>query len=285
MKSRLCKVFPQRIPRTELEFYCVNHDLRKKLVRYNSSQPIMEAIIEATNLVKKYETLTAVDRISFTVDRGQCAGFLGPNGAGKTTLLRMIYGLSAVTEGDLTVFGLSVTNQIREIKRRIGVVPQERSLDTELTVIKNLILYGQYFDIPAKTAKERANELLDFFRLTDKGTSEIGSLSGGMKQRLLIARALINRPEVLILDEPTTGLDPQSRHMVWDRLRSLREQGMTMVLTTHNMEEAEQLCDRVVVIDFGKILQQGIPSELIRNSNVKNLEELFLNLTGRDLRE
>ena len=245
----------------------------------------MEAIIEATNLVKKYETLTAVDRISFTVDRGQCAGFLGPNGAGKTTLLRMIYGLSAVTEGDLTVFGLSVTKQIREIKRRIGVVPQERSLDTELTVIKNLILYGQYFDIPTKRAKERANELLEFFRLTDKGGSQIGSLSGGMKQRLLIARALINRPEVLILDEPTTGLDPQSRHMVWDRLRSLGEQGMTMVLTTHNMEEAEQLCDRVIVIDFGKILQQGIPSELIRNSNVKNLEELFLNLTGRDLRE
>ena len=245
----------------------------------------MEIIIEAENLVKQYGSLTAVDHVSFQVRGGECVGFLGPNGAGKTTLLRMIYGLALMTAGDLKVFGLSVTNGLREIKRRIGVAPQETSLDSDLGVVQNLLIYAHYFDIPASEARVRADELLHFFHLTEKASSNIVSLSGGMKQRLLIARALINLPEILILDEPTSGLDPQSRHLVWDRLKSLREQGMTIVLTTHNMEEAEELCDRVIIIDFGKVLEVGAPRELILKGGVKNLEEMFLNLTGRDLRD
>lgn len=245
----------------------------------------VETIIEAGNLVKKFGDLIAVDHVSFQVRRKECVGFLGPNGAGKTTLLRMIYGLALATDGELRVFGLSVTNGLREIKRRIGVVPQETSLDSDLGVVQNLLIYAHYFDLPSREARVRADELLAYFHLTEKSNSDIASLSGGMKQRLLIARALINRPEILILDEPTSGLDPQSRHLVWDRLKSLREQGMTIVLTTHNMEEAEQLCDRVIVIDFGKILEEGEPQELIRKAGVKNLEEMFLNLTGRDLRD
>ena len=242
-------------------------------------------IIEAKNLCKKYGALTAVDGICFEVRRGECFGFLGPNGAGKTTTLRMLYGFSPLSTGSLTVFGLPVSRQMREIKRKIGVAPQELSLDPDLLVMQNMLIYANYFDLPKAIARERAEELLHFFHLSDKKQEKIDRLSGGMKRRLLVARALINQPELLILDEPTTGLDPQSRRDMWERLRSLKDRGVTTVLTTHYMEEAEQLCDRIVVIDFGKIVEEGRPVELINKHGVKNLEDLFLKLTGKELRE
>ncbi len=245
----------------------------------------MDFIIEAINLVKKYGDLTAVNHISFQVKPGECFGFLGPNGAGKTTTMRMMYGFAPLTEGSLTLFGLSVQDNMRAIKKKIGIAPQELSLDPDLTVIQNLLVYGNYFDLSHRESRERANWLLAFFHLEDKEKSRIDLLSGGMKRRLLIARALINRPEILILDEPTTGLDPQSRHAMWDRVRQLRSEGVTTVLTTHYMEEAEQLCDRIVIIDFGKIIDEGNPKELVKKYEVTNLEALFLKLTGKYLRD
>jgi len=243
------------------------------------------SVIEADKIVKRYGDLTAVDRISFQVRKGECFGFLGPNGAGKSTTMRMIYGFSPLTEGELRVFGLPVDKEMREIKRRIGIVPQEMSLDPDLTVIQNLLIYATYFDIPRKVARERADELLQFTHLEEKKNDPIDRLSGGMKRRLLIARGLINRPEMLVLDEPTTGLDPQSRHLLWDKFRSLKEQGVTTILTTHYMEEAALLCDYVVLIDYGKIIDEGRPSELVQKHAVKDLEELFIKMTGKELRD
>jgi lipooligosaccharide transport system ATP-binding protein len=199
--------------------------------------------------------------------------------------MRMLYGFCRPTSGNLSLFGLSVEKEIRQIKRRIGVVPQESSLDPELTVLQNLLIYGRYFDIPKRLARERADELLEFFHLKDKAKDEPDKLSGGMKRRLLIARALMNRPQLLLLDEPTTGLDPQSRHVMWDKIRTLQTQGVTAILTTHYMEEAEKLCNRTVIMDYGKIIEGGRPAELIKQHQVDNLEEVFLKLTGRDLRE
>lgn len=245
----------------------------------------MEPIIEAKNLVKKYGDLVAVDHVSFQVKRGECFGFLGPNGAGKTTMMRMIYGFSPLTDGSLTVFGLPVGKRMREIKARVGIAPQELSLDPDLRVLQNLLIYARYFDIPGKVARGRAEELLRFFHLEDKKKEPIDRLSGGMKRRLLVARALINQPEVLVLDEPTTGLDPQSRHAMWDRLRNLRSNGVTTILTTHYMEEAERLCDRILVIDHGRVIEEGRPADLIGRHGVGNLEDVFLKLTGRELRD
>ncbi len=245
----------------------------------------MEFIIQASNLVKKYGDLVAVNGISFQVRRGECFGFLGPNGAGKTTTMRMIYGFSPLTSGSLNVFDLPVDQKMREIKRRIGIAPQEFSLDPDLTVVQNLMMYARYFDIPKKVARQSAEDLLNFFQLKEKRKEKIDRLSGGMKRRLLIARSLINRPELLVLDEPTTGLDPQSRHIMWERFRSLRDQGVTTVLTSHYMEEASELCDRIVVIDFGRIIEEGRPEDLVRKHGVKNLEEMFLRLTGKELRD
>ncbi len=245
----------------------------------------MEIIVAGKDLVKKYGELIAVDRISFQVGRGECLGFLGPNGAGKTTTMRMIYGFAPLTAGRLEVFGLSVPESIRQIKRRIGIVPQEYSLDPDLTVLQNLMIYARYFDIPSETARERAEELLGFTHLSEKKNEAIDRLSGGMKRRLLIARALINRPELMVLDEPTTGLDPQTRHLMWEKIRSLRSQGVTVVLTTHYMEEAAALCDRVLVIDQGRIVEEGAPTHLIGKHGVCNLEEVFLKLTGKELRD
>lgn len=242
-------------------------------------------IIEAKNLIKKYGDLVAVDGVSFEVTRGECFGFLGPNGAGKTTTMRMLFGFSPLTSGSLTVFGLAVDQKIREIKRRIGIAPQEMSLDPDLRVMQNLLIYARYFDIPEEVACQRSEELLHFFKLEDKRNEPIDRLSGGMKRRLLVARALINQPELLILDEPTTGLDPQSRHLMWDRLRQLRSEGVTTVLTTHYMEEAAELCDRIIVMDFGRVIEEGRPRDLIQKHGVKNLEELFLKITGKELRE
>ncbi|MBI3540666.1 MAG: ATP-binding cassette domain-containing protein [Deltaproteobacteria bacterium] len=242
-------------------------------------------VVEAKHLVKKYGALTAVDGISFQIKKSECFGFLGPNGAGKTTTMRMIYGFSPLTEGSLSLFGLSVASDMREIKRRIGVSPQELSLDPDLDVFQNLLIYARYFDLPSKRAKERAHELLEFCHLKEKIHEKIDRLSGGMKRRLVVARALINQPELLILDEPTTGLDPQSRHVMWEKLRALRGQGVTIVLTTHYMQEAHELCDRIAVIDFGKIIEEGKPGELIQKHGVKDLEELFIKLTGKELRD
>lgn len=253
----------------------------------------MSEIVHAEGIVKRYGDLIAVDRLSFEVRRGECFGFLGPNGAGKTTTMRMIFGLTPVTEGRLEVFGLSVNGNvrgnvrgnIREIKRRIGVAPQELSLDPDLRVIENLLIYSRYFDLPKRVAEERAEELLRFFHLEDKRKEPIDRLSGGMKRRLLIARALINRPELLILDEPTTGLDPQTRHVMWDRIRTLGEEGVTTILTTHYMEEAAVLCTRIVVMDEGRILEEGSPGDLVQKHGTRDLEEVFLKLTGKELRE
>jgi lipooligosaccharide transport system ATP-binding protein len=201
--------------------------------------------------------------VDFEVRRGECFGFLGPNGAGKTTTMKMIYGAVMPTGGKLDVAGLDVRRREREIKRRIGVVPQENNLDDDLKVKENLLVYGRYYDLPRKLALQRAEELLEFVELTEKAGAQVDQLSGGMKRRLLIARALINDPEIVVLDEPTTGLDPQARHLVWDRLRALTVEGKTLVLTTHYMEEAARLCDRLVIMEGGLIIAQGSPAALI----------------------
>ena len=214
-------------------------------------------------LKKSYDGFDAFKGVDFEVHRGECFGFLGPNGAGKTTTMKMIYGAVMPTGGQLDVAGLDVRRSEREIKRRIGVVPQENNLDDDLKVKENLLVYGRYYDLPRKLALQRAEELLEFVELTEKAGAQVDQLSGGMKRRLLIARALINDPEIVVLDEPTTGLDPQARHLVWDRLRALTVEGKTLVLTTHYMEEAARLCDRLVIMEGGLIIAQGSPAALI----------------------
>ncbi|MEQ8190968.1 MAG: ATP-binding cassette domain-containing protein [Candidatus Eremiobacterota bacterium] len=236
-----------------------------------------KTVVTGKKLTKKYKDFTAVDSIDFEVLQGECFGFLGPNGAGKTSTMKMIYGFSPVTDGELTVLGMNVRSSMRDIKSRLGVVPQEDNLDPDLNVLKNLLVYARYFDIPGNTALETARENLELFQLWDRRTSRIRELSGGMKRRLVIARALINRPDLLILDEPTTGLDPQARHLVWQKLRHLRRQGTTMILTTHYMDEAAQLCDRLVVMDKGKILALGSPQELIDTYVKPEVIELHMN--------
>lgn len=227
------------------------------------SDRVDQIVVSAENLVKRYDGLIAVNGINFKVKRGEIFGFLGPNGAGKTTTIKMMYGMSPVTSGNLTVLGYDVRKNTRAVKRRIGVVPQETNLDTELSVLENLEIYANYFGIRRSIARERAMELLDFMHLKERAATMVDALSGGMKRRLLLARALINNPELLILDEPTSGLDPQARHLIWDRLRGLKGQGVTQVLTTHYMDEASQLSDRVVIMDEGNIVTEGPPVELI----------------------
>ena len=231
-------------------------------------------IIVARDVTKRYGDLTAVDGISFTVQAGECFGFLGPNGAGKTTTIRMISCVSPVTDGSLTVDGLHVQADPRLIKARLGVVPQDDNLDPELTVRQNLRAYARYFDLPDDVAKERIDETLSLFQLAEKQNDKIDSLSGGLKRRLTIARGLLNSPVILILDEPTTGLDPQARHLVWQKLRGLKARGITMLLTTHYMEEAARLCDRVVILYKGKIIAEGTPDELISSHAGKDVVEV-----------
>ncbi len=221
------------------------------------------ATLVARDLKKSYDGFEAVKGVDFEVRPGECFGFLGPNGAGKTTTMKMIYGAVIPTDGELDVADLDVRKYEREIKRRIGVVPQENNLDDELKVKENLLVYGRYYDLPKKVILQRAEELLDFVQLTEKAESKVEQLSGGMKRRLLIARALINDPEIVVLDEPTTGLDPQARHLVWDRLRALTAEGKTLLLTTHYMEEAARLCDRLVIMEGGLIIAEGAPGELV----------------------
>ncbi len=219
--------------------------------------------IEAQDLLKNYDALVAVNRVSFSVRHGEAFGMLGPNGAGKSTIMRMIYCRTPLTSGLLRVVGLDVTRDPRSIKESVGVVQQDNNLDPDLNVRENLLVYARYFRISRQIAERRADELIDFVELGDKRGSRIDTLSGGMKRRLMVARALINNPMILILDEPTTGLDPHVRLAIWDKLRELREQGLTVLLSTHYMDEAEKLCDRLVIIDHGQILVSGTPRELI----------------------
>ncbi|SDK35491.1 lipooligosaccharide transport system ATP-binding protein [Methanoculleus thermophilus] len=221
-------------------------------------------IIVAQDLEKRFEDLVAVDRISFRVREGEVFGFLGPNGAGKTTTMKMIQCISPKTGGTLEVFGMDVDTHQQEIKSRLGVVPQETNLDPDFSTYQNLLVYARYFGIPKHEAERRAEELLAFMQLEEKRDVLIEKLSGGMKRRLIIARALINEPRLLILDEPTIGLDPQARHLIWEKLRNLQAKGNTLVLTTHYLDEAERLCDRLVIMDHGKILVEGAPADLIR---------------------
>jgi lipooligosaccharide transport system ATP-binding protein len=235
----------------------------------------VSSVIEARALMKRYAALTAVDGIDFSIRAGECFGFLGPNGAGKTTTVKMIHCSSPVSAGELRVFGLDVRTHSRQVKARIGVCPQDDNLDPDFSVSKNLTVFGRYFGVAASEAEARARELLEFMGLWERRDDKIKSLSGGLKRRLVIARALVNRPDLLILDEPTTGLDPQSRHQVWDRIRTLRRQGKTILLTTHYMDEAQSLCDRLVIMDHGKILVEGPPTELVRSRVGREVVEVW----------
>jgi lipooligosaccharide transport system ATP-binding protein len=230
-------------------------------------------LIHARGLTKQFGTFTAVDAIDFDVARGEAFGFLGPNGAGKTSTMRMIGCTSPTSGGELGVLGLDPRHQGPEIRARLGVVPQHDTLDNELTVRENLLIYGRYFGLTREECARRADELLDFVQLTDRAGDLVEPLSGGMKRRLTIARSLINEPELMLLDEPTTGLDPQARHLLWDRLYRLKQRGVTLVLTTHYMDEAEQLCDRLVVMDKAKIVAEGSPRQLIAKYSTREVAE------------
>jgi lipooligosaccharide transport system ATP-binding protein len=233
-----------------------------------------EALIRAHGLVKRFGNFTAVGGIDFELYRGEAFGFLGPNGAGKSSTMRMIGCVSPPSAGELTILGLDPVAHGPAIRARLGVVPQEDTLDVELTVRENLLIYGRYFGLPRDVIRERTSRLLDFVQLTERAGDQVEPLSGGMKRRLTIARSLINEPDILLLDEPTTGLDPQARHVVWDRLFRLKRQGVTLVLTTHYMDEAEQLCDRLVVMDNGKISAEGSPRGLIARYSTPEVLEL-----------
>ena len=235
----------------------------------------MQHVIEVQNLRKQFADFVAVDTISFHLLPGECLGLLGPNGAGKTSTVRMTYGFSPITSGTLRLFGLDIRTDWRAIKSRVGVCQQENNLDPDLTVIQNLQVFAKYFDIPTTRAQAKAEELLHFIALQQRRNDTVTTLSGGMMRRLVLARALINDPELLILDEPTTGLDPQSRHQVWERLEGLRANGLSILLTTHNMDEASHLCDRLIIIDHGKILVQGKPSSLVKEYAGRDVLEIL----------
>jgi lipooligosaccharide transport system ATP-binding protein len=239
-------------------------------------------IVSAKGLTKDYGSLRAIDNINFDILKGECFGFLGPNGAGKTTAMSIIYCFMPPTSGDVMVFNMDVMKDPGRIKSKIGVMPQDNNLDPDFTVLENILVYARYFDIPKKESSRLAWELFDFVELGEKAGVNIKDLSGGMKRRLLLARALINKPELLILDEPTTGLDPHSRHAVWEKLNQLKSNGMTLILTTHYMEEAEKLCDRVAIMDSGKIVSTDTPARLM-SMHGGNLEDVYLKLTGRSL--
>ena len=233
-----------------------------------------EVVIRAKNLTKKYKDFVAVDGIDFEVKRGESFGLLGPNGAGKSTTMKMISSVSQRTGGELTILGKEPNTHGPEIRAHLGVVPQKDLLDRELKAWENLFTYGRYFGLSRKFLKQKVEELLEFAQLTEKRNSKADDLSGGMQRRLAIARGLVNEPEILMLDEPTTGLDPQARHILWDRLFRLKEQGVTLVITTHYMDEAEQLCDRLIVMDKGKIMAEGSPAALIKQHSSKEVVEV-----------
>jgi lipooligosaccharide transport system ATP-binding protein len=233
-----------------------------------------EGIVVAHALTKRFGDFEAVRGVDFVIQRGESFGFLGPNGAGKTSTMRMISAVSEPSSGSLSVFGLDPRELGPLIRSRLGVVPQEDTLELELTVRLNLEMFGRYFDLPRRVLRERADELLAFSQLSERANDKVDNLSGGMKRRLTIARALINRPDLLILDEPTTGLDPQARHLLWERLYRLKREGVTLIITTHYMDEAEQLCDRLVVMDRGAIVAEGTPRELIASHSTREVVEL-----------
>jgi lipooligosaccharide transport system ATP-binding protein len=235
---------------------------------------VPEVLVRARGLTKRFGSFIAVDGINFDLFRGEAFGFLGPNGAGKSSTMRMLGCVSPPTLGDLTILGGDPIRDGAAIRARLGVVPQEDTLDSELTVRENLLVYGRYFGLPRKLINERTDQLLDFVQLTERAGDQVDPLSGGMKRRLTIARSLINDPDILILDEPTTGLDPQARHVVWDRLFTLKQRGVTLILTTHYMDEAEQLCDRLVVMDHGRIAAEGTPRQLIAEYSTPEVLEL-----------
>lgn len=224
----------------------------------------MPAVVEATDLRKRYGEFTAVDGVSFRVRAGECYGLLGPNGAGKTSIIRMMYGFSPLSSGTMLLFGQDIEKDWRVIRSHIGVCQQGNTLDTDLSVEENLAVFAGYFSMPVPTARARTEELLKFFALEKKRRAKVMELSGGLARRLMVARSLINEPKLLILDEPTTGLDPQSRHLLWEKLTALRKQGVTLFITTHYMEEASYLCDRLMIIDYGKIVVEGSPRSLIK---------------------
>jgi lipooligosaccharide transport system ATP-binding protein len=243
-------------------------------------------ILEAKELVKRFDDFEAVKGVSFAVQKGESFGFLGPNGAGKTSTMRMISAVSQPSSGSLSILGLDPRTQGPQIRSRIGVVPQEDTLELELSVRLNLEMFGRYFDLPRDVIRARASELLDFAQLSERANDKVDNLSGGMRRRLTIARALINQPEILILDEPTTGLDPQARHLLWERLYRLKREGVTLIITTHYMDEAEQLCDRLVVMDHGSIVAEGPPRDLIANHSTREVVELrFSTDTHEDLHD
>ncbi|MGA2732181.1 MAG: ABC transporter ATP-binding protein [Syntrophobacteraceae bacterium] len=240
-------------------------------------------IIRATDLRKKFDGFPAVDGVSFQLVPGECLGLLGPNGAGKTSTIRMVYGFSPMTSGSLEVFGLDINTKWRQIKARIGVCQQDNNLDPDLSVLQNLEIFARYFNIPRMQARDRSLQLLKFIALESRKDEKVTSLSGGMMRRLVLARALINNPELLILDEPTTGLDPQGRHQVWERLELLQANGLSILLTTHNMDEASRLCERLIIMDHGKILVEGKPADLIRSHAGDHVVEIVN--PGRDVKE
>lgn len=239
-----------------------------------NSPPVLAPVIRASGLVKRFGSFCAVDHIDFTIAPGQCFGFLGPNGAGKTTTLKMLMGLADFDEGELSVLGKPLPDQARAVRAQVGLVPQADNLDPDFTVRENLFMYARFFGLKRAAVADRVTALLDFAELTAKADAKVETLSGGMKRRLTIARALINDPQIVILDEPTTGLDPQVRHLIWARLAELRTRGVTLVLTTHYMEEAERLCDELVVMDHGRILDQGTPKDLIHRHVESDVIEL-----------
>ena len=231
-------------------------------------------LIEARNVVKRFGPFTAVNGVNLSVEPGEFFGLLGPNGAGKTSAIRMIYGFSPVTDGEMRIFGLDIRTDWREIRSRLGICHQDNTLDPDLTVEQNLLIYARYFEMEKRTARDQADELLEFFALTGKRDAKVMELSGGLARRLQLARALMPEPELLILDEPTTGLDPQSRHQVWDRLFALKKRGLTMLLTTHYMDEAESLCERLVIMDRGKVIAEGRPRDLIEEHAAESVIEI-----------
>ncbi len=235
---------------------------------------VEEPLVWAQQLVKRFGSFVAVDHVDFRIERGESFGFLGPNGAGKTSTMRMVACMSPVSEGTLRVLGMDPAVDGPAIRSRIGLVPQEDTLDLELTVLDNLLIYGRYFDLPRKVIRERAMRLLEFAQLSERAHDKVDPLSGGMKRRLTIARSLVSEPDLLILDEPTTGLDPQARHLLWDRLYRLKAQGVTQIITTHYMDEAEQLCDRLVVMDNGRFAAEGSPRDLIAQHSSREVVEL-----------
>jgi lipooligosaccharide transport system ATP-binding protein len=259
-----------------------SHD-RTRVVPVAGVEPTTsEPLITARGLTKRFDGRTAVDGIDVDVARGEAFGFLGLNGAGKTSTMRMIGGVSPVTGGALRVLGMNPACDGPRIRARLGVVPQDNALDTYLTVRDNLRIYGRYFGLSRRAVRERAEELLEFVQLTERADDRVDALSGGMRRRLVIARSLINEPDLLLLDEPTTGLDPQARHLLWDRLFRLKQRGVTLVLTTHYMDEAEQLCDRLVVMDHGRIVAEGSPPALIERFSTPEVLELRLGEGGHE---